>query len=58
MDRQLPDGDLTGFSQNESVTMTKREIQIVAIGLVVYRMLLRKAAIYTLDKSWKKWMLS
>ena len=53
MDRQLPDGDSTGFSQKESVTMTKREIQIVAIGYLS-TVCCCEVAIHTLDKSWKK----
>ena len=48
MDRQLPDGDCMGFSQSESIAMTKREILSVAKGWLSTLYCL-EAAIYTLD---------
>ena len=37
MDRQLPDGDYSGFSRNGSVAMTKQETQVLLkIGFLPY----------------------
>ena len=48
MDRQLPDGDLTGFSRNGSVAITKQEIPSVAKGWL-FILCCWEAAIHTLD---------
>ena len=46
------------FSQNGSITMTKREIPSVAEGWLLSTLCCWEAAVYTLEKSWKKLMLS
>ena len=49
MDRQLLKGDLTGFSRNGSVAMTKQEIPSVSKGWLSTNLSCWEAAVYTLD---------